>query len=86
MSVKIIYSCGGCDAVAEARAERRTIVDRPRAFVVDGVAFDRCRVETDTIESVCPEGWVAFDPYTHCCYCPECWASIESRVPAEVSS
>ena len=25
---------------------------------------------------VAPDGWVAFDPWTKCCYCPECWAEI----------
>jgi len=34
------------------------------------------RREFRTVEDVTPEGWVAFDPYTHCCYCPECWASV----------
>lgn len=24
-----------------------------------------------------PEGWVWKDPYTHCTYCPKCWAEIE---------
>ncbi len=30
----------------------------------------------DTIQGVAPQGWVAFDPYTHCTYCPKCWAEI----------
>lgn len=27
---------------------------------------------------VAPEGWIAFDPYTGCCYCQDCWAAIEA--------
>lgn len=27
-------------------------------------------------EKVCPEGWMAFDPYTRCTYCPDCVAAI----------
>ncbi len=27
-------------------------------------------------QDLCPEGWIAFDPYTYCCYCPACWEKI----------
>ena len=37
----------------------------------------------DTVQSVTPEGWVAFDPYTHCTYCPKCWAEIELAPQAQ---
>ena len=29
-------------------------------------------------QGIAPQGWVAFDPYTSCTYCPECWAEIVS--------
>jgi hypothetical protein len=28
------------------------------------------------VEDVIPDGWIAFDPFTYCCYCPTCWAGI----------
>ena len=28
-------------------------------------------------QQVAPKGWIAFDPYTGCCYCPKCVAQIE---------
>ena len=30
-----------------------------------------------SIQDVAPDGWIAFDPYTGCCYCPKCWKDIE---------
>lgn len=32
-----------------------------------------------TVEDVAPDGWIAFDPYTGCCYCPTCWKGIEAN-------
>jgi hypothetical protein len=31
---------------------------------------------TDTIESLTPEGWVMFDPWTEATYCSACFAEI----------
>jgi len=28
------------------------------------------------VADLAPNGWVPRDPYTHCCYCPQCWAEI----------
>lgn len=36
--------------------------------------------QTDKPESLAPEGWVMFDPYTQQSYCPACWESIERAV------
>ena len=50
------------------------------------VTVERIRLGArDTIQGVAPEGWVAFDPYTHCTYCPKCWAGIvqETIEPVE---
>ena len=32
----------------------------------------------DQIQDIAPEGWIAFDPFTGCCYCPSCWEDIMS--------
>lgn len=83
MSVSITYHCGGCDAVETVTGLRqRWEVVLPAAIHVGGVAFDRCRVIIPTIESAAPEGWVPFDPHTGVCYCPICWAEIESTLVA----
>lgn len=56
--IRLLFSCGGCDATAEGTGPLR-------------------RNPSNTVEDVTPEGWVAFDPYTYCTYCPKCWAKIE---------
>ena len=72
MSVTVHYSCGGCDATTEGteplNAEFRSLSGR--TYGIGGTVF------TNSAKTVAPEGWVAFDPYTYCCYCPKCWAEI----------
>jgi hypothetical protein len=74
VSVTVTFKCGGCDAVAEGtrplRAPFASISGRPHGF---GNRFP------ETAEAVVPEGWVAHDPYTDCCYCPTCWDEIERQ-------
>jgi hypothetical protein len=88
VSVDLTYRCNGCEAeetVRSVKAER--VVLTASVFVVDGVAWDRTIVKTPTIESVAPEGWTVFDPYTQMTYCPACWASIErDDAPAEATA
>lgn len=74
MTVRISLHCGGCDAVAnDVGRIRREFV----SFSGRGYGFGRThdRVEIDT-----PPGWVAFDPWTYCTYCPTCWAEIQCPV------
>lgn len=70
MSVTALYECGGCDATARARLTSQfvSVSGRPYGF--------GSRVEQKASEAA-PEGWIAFDPYTGCCYCPACWLSIQ---------
>jgi hypothetical protein len=72
VSVRVIFSCGGCDAVVEGTkwlSKRfESLSGRDHGF--GGPVWDV------RVEDVVPEGWVAFDPYTYCCYCPTCWAGI----------
>lgn len=72
MSVNIQFSCGGCQATAEG-----TSPIRRRFESFSGRPWGLGGYKVDTIESVTPDGWIAFDPYTQCCYCPTCWAEID---------
>lgn len=72
MGVRVIFECGGCDAKAEGtdrlRQEFRSVSGRSYGF---GRA-----IPANTVEDVTPEGWIAYDPWTYCTYCPECFDSI----------
>jgi hypothetical protein len=35
-------------------------------------------VNVNYADDVVPDGWVAYDPYTYCTYCPKCWEGIEA--------
>lgn len=77
MSAYVQISCDGCDK--EARSERvsRTF----NSFNGRGYGFGRWHIPS--IEEVASQiGWVVFDPYTGCTYCPECWAEIEGSAPS----
>lgn len=69
--IKLVFSCGGCNAVTEGWMQRRFVS-------VSGRSWGLGSYVTDSVEDITPEGWIAFDPYTSCTYCPECWAEIES--------
>ena len=70
--ITLTFQCGGCDAKVEGagplRSEFKSFTGRSWGF--------GGRVETTTTQSVTPQGWIAFDPYTGCTYCPKCWAEI----------
>lgn len=72
MPVKVLFECGGCDAKAEG-------TDRLRREFVSitgrGYGFGSAR-PANTIEDVTPAGWVAYDPWTYCTYCPACYAEV----------
>jgi len=73
MSVRLAFTCDGCFAEVEGtdwlRKRFRSFSGKDHGFGVYVV---------DEVESVVPGGWVAFDPYTQCTYCPSCWTQIES--------
>lgn len=75
--IRITYQCSGCEAseTVSARVDRDVV---STGHVIGGVVCDRVLTKRPTIEGVAPEGWMPFDPYTDCTYCPECWASIET--------
>lgn len=70
MTVEVTFRCGGCDASTEATGPLR------RRYEPIRPGSNLCRTVTDAVEDIVPEGWVAYDPYTHCTYCPSCWATI----------
>jgi len=72
VGVTVKFSCGGCDATAYGTAALRMEF---RSFSGRRWGFGSA-IPSNTVEDVTPEGWVAFDPWTHATYCPECWASI----------
>ena len=72
MSVTVTFACGGCNA----RAEGSTPL-RKRFLSVSGRDYGIGSAVWDVgVEDVVPDGWIAFDPYTYCTYCPKCWAEI----------
>ena len=72
VTVQYTFSCGGCDACEVG--ERRTV---DNSFVsVSGRNYGIGSRVTTIPDPDPPDGWVAFDPYTGCCYCPKCWQGI----------
>ena len=78
MSVKVKFECGGCFVEADGTAFLRRHFDS-----INGKGYGFGAYRFDTPQDVAPEGWIAFDPYTGCCYCPECWAGIENVDPID---
>lgn len=77
MTVRVSFECGGCFATADGtKWLQRRVVETANA--PGGGEFVRYR--NDTPQDVAPAGWIAFDPYTGCCYCPACWASVTAPV------
>lgn len=73
MSTRLTLECDGCFAKADGTQRIA------RKFVsFDGKGWGVGRVHEPVIDEAVPDGWVWSDPYTHCTYCPECWASIEA--------
>lgn len=68
MSVSVKFHCNGCDAVDEG-----TDRIRQRFESLYGGGFGVYKV--DSVQSVCPDGWVAFD-MIGATYCPKCAAEI----------
>ena len=76
MSVLVRFECSGCDAKADGTKPLR------KEFVsVSGRSYGIGSAQWAVrVEDVVPEGWMPFDPYTYCTYCPKCWRGIE-RTP-----
>lgn len=75
MPISVTFECGGCRAVAAGTGPlRQRISQEPVSST-----WDRVTVQPPLVESIAPDGWMPFDPYSHCTYCPECWAGIISE-------
>ena len=74
--IDVHYSCDGCDA-KETGQLKSTFVG------INGMSYGWGVRHETTAQEAAPEGWIAFDPYTLCTYCPECWAGIEADVHDE---
>jgi hypothetical protein len=68
MTVTLTLHCGGCDRTAEGTGPLC------KSWVPVSQNFSRESLENP--EALTPDGWVMFDPYTLCTYCPDCWTSI----------
>lgn len=75
MSVKVTFECDGCFAEA---GEPVSVKRRFESFSGRGHGFG---VE-EKVSDLAPDGWIAFDPFTSCTYCPDCWASITNGTAA----
>ena len=73
MTIKVKFVCDGCDAETEATKSPQRHFES-----VSGRSYGFGSWRYDSVADVAPPGWVAFDPYTGCCYCKDCWASIEN--------
>lgn len=67
--MKLLLQCGGCDATAIVGPLWRRFHEVSPNFGL---------WKTQPPESLTPDGWVMFDPYTAATYCPKCWAGIEA--------
>lgn len=76
MSIKILFECDGCFGVVESDRVTREF----ESFSGKGHGFGRW--SAPKVADYAPNGWFAFDPYTSCTYCPECWAEIQQAQTA----
>ena len=78
--VELNYSCGGCHKSQRVKdwiaREFRSFSGRDHGFGTHVFTTDMSAL----VQKTCPEGWIAFDPYTSCTYCPECWKEIEDGI------
>ena len=72
MGVEVIFRCGGCSATAPGKEplKREFRSFSGRSWGVGG------SINVNYVDDVAPDGWVAYDPYTYCTYCPKCWEEI----------
>jgi len=79
--ITVKFNCGGCDKTVDG-----TTFLSSHFHGITGDSYGFGHWKNDKAEDVCPEGWIAFDPYTRGTYCPECWAEIISDEPIKESA
>lgn len=71
MATRLILSCGGCDATATSESFLR------REFhSLNGKGYGFGSWKLCDPQEIVPTGWILFDPYTQCTYCPDCAAYL----------
>lgn len=80
LQIDIHFDCGGCDAkeTVHTSISREFTSFSGRSFGFG--TYNLTPSSSKMVKAATPDGWVAFDPYTSCTYCPKCWASIEGEV------
>lgn len=70
MSIKVIYKCNGCFVEAS--------VDLPGATFdsFNGKGYGFGYIRYPNVRDHVPDGWIDYDPYTYCTYCPVCVKEI----------
>ena len=72
MPITVTFTCDGCFEAIEG------IEDLSRTFTsVSGRDCGTGSWKYKNASEVVPEDWIAYDPYTGCCYCPKCWEEID---------
>ena len=73
MSITVHYKCAGCSAEADGT---EPLVE---AFIGGpGRCYNFGKYRpVNSVRTVAPDGWIAYDPYTHATYCPTCWKLID---------
>ena len=65
MPITVTFTCAGCFAVVPGTKPLYKVAQRSYG-----------PGQYDTAASAAPTGWIAYDPYTGCCYCPTCWKEV----------
>lgn len=73
--IEVIFECGGCGAEAKGTEPIRNVFHS-----LSGKGYGFGTHKQMSVESVTPDGWIAFDPWTQCTYCPECWDSLKNNM------
>lgn len=72
------YSCGGCSKVESV--DGGMVNNKFHSISGQDWGFGRYETAMPDVVALAPEGWIAFDPWTQCTYCPACWADICQQV------
>ena len=72
MSITLNFQCDGCHDKKDGKSFIKKATEQ-----IGNSNFVR-KLPWD-IQAQSPNGWIASDPYTDCCYCPKCWDEIEGN-------
>ena len=75
MSISVTFNCDGCKATAAGTKPLRS-----KFISITGRSHGFGSYKNATADEVAPEGWLAYDPYTRCCYCPDCTDEINKEL------